>query len=377
MYSAVVVLGELCEFPADHPIRDLAAGQTVPVQPIDNNRVHVYTDQFGDCHGCVRALNFCYSPNAQKEVMTVEIRTPGTILVTHTVTVNSTNDLYNCAQRYTLNTPFCCVEQTLTEPFVVASQNRHYALRIGNTASLLLRHSTETVNGRQEHHNGMTMSGPVHKPLFYFIIDPSDGRLPVTIDFNDDVFNSGNCSNMPTTVTPTTSTSGSATETTTDTTTGSPTDSAPGSTTRSVTAETSASESVSDSSTDGVAVPSTSSYSTTSSSPTSTPPPTHPPAIPPPPTEHGVDTAAQSGDDSSSSSTAPVAGVVAALLSIIMVLVVVVVVALLCLRKRQRQRKVVVSRAGEETGGILNLVYGGMYTRHITVYNMNPIRYAC
>ena len=63
----------------------------------------------------------------------------------------------------------------LTEPFVVGHQNLHYRLRIGNTASLLLRHQTETVAGRQEDLHGNNI-GPVYKPLFYFTIDPDDGR---------------------------------------------------------------------------------------------------------------------------------------------------------------------------------------------------------
>ena len=60
--SAVVVSGELCEFPSDHPIQDLESGGTVPVQLMDNNRVHIYTNWFDSCHGCVRSLRFCYRP---------------------------------------------------------------------------------------------------------------------------------------------------------------------------------------------------------------------------------------------------------------------------------------------------------------------------
>ena len=173
--SAVVVSGQLCEFPSDHPIQDLESGGTVPVQEMDNNRMYIYTDQFESCHGCVRSLRFCYSPNSD-ELMTIEIRSPGGVLRdSHVVTVDSTNDRTNCAERYSLITAYCCVEQMLTEPFVVGSQNLHYRLRIGNVASLLLRHQTETVAGRQEDLHGTT-TVPVYKPLFYFTIDPDDGR---------------------------------------------------------------------------------------------------------------------------------------------------------------------------------------------------------
>ena len=178
MYSAVVALVELCEFPADHPIRDLAPEETV--QPMVNNRVYVYTDRFDNCRGCVRALNFCYRLHSDEELMTVEIRQPGNsgkVNTTHTVTVNSTNDRINCTQRYSLGHTDCCVEQTLTEPFVVANRNIRYALRFGNTASLLLHHLNETVAGHCEDHNGDNMSGTVYKPLFYFAIDQSGGKL--------------------------------------------------------------------------------------------------------------------------------------------------------------------------------------------------------
>ena len=176
MCSAVVVSGELCEFPSDHPIQDLESGGTVPVEAMVNNRVFIYTDQFDSCHGCVRSLRFCYRPFGD-ELMTIEIRNLGGGLQdSHIVTVDSTNDRTNCAERYSLNHVYCCVEQILTEPFVVGNDNLHYRLRIGNTASLPLRHQTETVAGRQEHLNGEVIEGDVYKPLFYFTIDPDDGR---------------------------------------------------------------------------------------------------------------------------------------------------------------------------------------------------------
>ena len=37
----------------------------------------IYTDEFGDCSGCVRALNFCYRPGVDNDndtLLTVEIR---------------------------------------------------------------------------------------------------------------------------------------------------------------------------------------------------------------------------------------------------------------------------------------------------------------
>ena len=174
--SAVVVSGELCEFPSDHPIQDLESGVAVPVQLMDNNRVHIYTDWFDSCHGCVRSLRFCYRPFGD-ELMTIEIGNSGSVLIdSHVVTVDSTNDITNCAERYSLDTVYCCVEQMLTEPFVVGSQNWHYRLRYGNVASLLLRHQTETVAGRQEGLNGGVIQNTVYKSLFYFTIDPDDGR---------------------------------------------------------------------------------------------------------------------------------------------------------------------------------------------------------
>ena len=181
MCSAVVVSGQLCEFPSDHPIQDLESGVAVPVQVMDNNRVHIYNTSFGSCHGCVRSLRFCYRPHSD-ELMTIEIRNPGNgaggggLQASHIVTVHATNDRTNCAERYSLNHTDCCVEQMLTEPFVVGNQNLHYWLRFGNVASLLLRHQTETVAGRQEGLNGGVIQNTVYKPLFYFTIDPGDSK---------------------------------------------------------------------------------------------------------------------------------------------------------------------------------------------------------
>ena len=71
--SAVVVSGQLCQFPSDHPIQDLESGGTVPVLEMGNNHVYIYTDQFGSCHGCVRSLRFCYRPQTD-EFITIETR---------------------------------------------------------------------------------------------------------------------------------------------------------------------------------------------------------------------------------------------------------------------------------------------------------------
>ena len=176
--SAVVVSGELCEFPSDHPIQVLESGGTVPVLEMLNNRVYIYTDWFESCRGCVRSLRFCYRPFGD-ELMTIEIRNPGGgdgLSASHIVTVDSTNDMTNCAEQYSLGHTDCCVEQILTEPFVVGNDNLHYQLRFGNVASLLLRHQTETVAGRQEGLDSGVIEDDVYKPLFYFTIDPDDGR---------------------------------------------------------------------------------------------------------------------------------------------------------------------------------------------------------
>ena len=185
MCSAVVVSGQLCEFPSDHPIQDLESGGTVPVEVMGNNRVFIYTGQFESCQGCVRSLRFCYQPSSD-ELMTIEIGNNGGgggLSTSHTVTVDSTNDRTNCAERYSLITEYCCVEQMLTEPFVVGNHNLHYRLRFDNVPSLLLRHLNETVAGRQEDLNGGVIEGDVYEPLFYFTIDPGDGRSLNQLDY--------------------------------------------------------------------------------------------------------------------------------------------------------------------------------------------------
>ena len=180
--DVVLVAGE-CVFPSDNPIQDLVEGGTVPAQPVGIYRTYVYTDEFGtECCGCVRALNFCYrlGNSESEELMTIEIRGPGNsgqVRDNYTVVVNSMRDRTNCTERYNLGHDDCCVVQTLSESFEVDSQNNFYALRIQNPVSLLLFHSTETVAGHWEDRFGNVMQGAVYKPLFYFVIDPSDGRL--------------------------------------------------------------------------------------------------------------------------------------------------------------------------------------------------------
>ena len=136
-------MGEQCEFPDDNPIQDLESGQTVQTEPMGNNLVYVYTDEFGDCRGCVRSIKFCYRPGSgqSEDLVTNEIRNTGNnVVASHTVTVNADNDRTNCTESYSLIHIDCCVEQMLTEPLVVSSPQWHYALRRANSLSLLLCH---------------------------------------------------------------------------------------------------------------------------------------------------------------------------------------------------------------------------------------------
>ena len=176
LFSAVAVLGEICQFPPDHPVQDLESGEAVQTQILDHSRVYIYSDTFGSCHGCVRSVKFCYRLGSleSEDLMTIEIGNGPR--ATHTVTVNSTRDS-NCGARYSLDFAECCVEQMLTESFVVQSPDWNYALKIFNPTSSLLRHLTETVNGQQKDLNGVPNEAPLYNPLFYFTIDTSDGRL--------------------------------------------------------------------------------------------------------------------------------------------------------------------------------------------------------
>ena len=158
----------------------------IQVQVVVTNRVYIYNQKFGNCHGCVRALNFCYrlGGSSTNELMTIEIRGPGNsgVRATHTVMVDTNSGGRNCAERFNL-TDFndCCVEQNLTVAFEVNNQNNHYALRIPNTGHLLLY--DQPVDGEHKDHNGNPNQEAVHQPLFYFTIDKSDSRPSITANY--------------------------------------------------------------------------------------------------------------------------------------------------------------------------------------------------
>ena len=175
--SAVVVMGETCQFPPDHPIQNLTAGQMVPVTEMERHRVYIYNRTFGDCRGCVRSLTFCYKPGSTDEPMAIEIRNPQNdrIHTNHTVRVDVINDFYYCAERYNLSSNYCCVNQELTAPFMV-QEDRKYALNSGNTGSPLL-HQNDNVSGTLLDWHGSHLADTLYKPLFYFTIDSSSGRL--------------------------------------------------------------------------------------------------------------------------------------------------------------------------------------------------------
>ena len=129
--------------------------------------------------GCVRAVNFCYSPRgdaATETLFTVEIRKNNDEVETsRDVIVNPDSDRNN--RTNCLNDGLdCCLEQILAEPFSVV-HNRHYiyALRIPlGPKSLLLQNISELANGHQiDINNGATINSPLHKPLFFFSINSS------------------------------------------------------------------------------------------------------------------------------------------------------------------------------------------------------------
>ena len=163
----------------------MTSGQTIQVQVVSTNRVYIYNQIFDDCHGCVRALHFCYrfGGSGTSELMTIEIRDPENsgVQATLTVMVDPNIGTNNCAERFTLSEfKYCCVEQNLTVSFQVDNQNNHYALKIPNTGHLLLYDTNQPVDGEQEDHNGNPIPVPVHQPLFYFTIDKSDSRSSIT-----------------------------------------------------------------------------------------------------------------------------------------------------------------------------------------------------
>ena len=167
------VSGDQCDFPPDHPTYQSDNG----LQIVDQIRVYVYTDTFGDCSGCVRAVNFCYLPRggaATETLFTVEIRKNNNEVETsRDVIVNPDSDRNN--RTNCLNDGLdCCLEQILAEPFSVV-HNRHYALRVTfGPHSLLLQNMSELANGHQININdGSTIDSPLHKPLFFFSINSS------------------------------------------------------------------------------------------------------------------------------------------------------------------------------------------------------------
>ena len=65
-----------------------------------------------------------------------------------------------------------------------------------------------------------------------------------------------------------------------------------------------------------------------------------------------------------------IAGVIVAVLVIIIILTIAVIVVVMCIKRKQKERRVIVSRAGEETGGIPNVVYGGIIILHSLSHNV-------
>ena len=107
--SVGVVLGE-CEFPSDHP--DFTPEPPVHAQVLDRPRVYEHNDEFGDCSGCVRALNFCYRPSSidNETLFTVEIRNrTGNVYLSRDVIVRSRTALGSC-ESYNPTMTDCCVE---------------------------------------------------------------------------------------------------------------------------------------------------------------------------------------------------------------------------------------------------------------------------
>ena len=180
--SVGMVLGE-CEFPCDHP--DFAPEPPVSAQAFDQYRVYEYTDEFGDCSGCIRALNLCYRPGVYKDndtVFTLEIRNrAGNVELSQDVTVRSMTALGSC-ENYSPDLSDCCVEQVLPEPFTV-NHAHHFSLMaqlyaIGRNMDGTtivhtpqpLHHQSEMTNGRiMDPISGQNLSVTViPKPLFFF-----------------------------------------------------------------------------------------------------------------------------------------------------------------------------------------------------------------
>lgn len=177
--NAVSGDGELCRFPSDSPLCDLENGMNVPVVVMGSSRTFVYTTPFGDCRGCVRKIKFCYQPHGNEVLlMTAQIRSANGSprpIASYDITVNATRDRVDCSQRHNLLYTYCCLEQTLTEPFMVDERNRFFALKMYNSVSLLLRHADRTVPGEQQD-NGVTITEMVYAPVLYFTINTTDGK---------------------------------------------------------------------------------------------------------------------------------------------------------------------------------------------------------
>ena len=171
-------MGQLCEFPSDHPIRNLKEQQTVPVEEMENNHVYVYNTTFG-MNGCVRRLTFCYRPQSGTELMDIEIRNSGNGQNPTIRNVSVSVDAgMMCAEIPTLNHAYCCVNKT--SEFMVQN-NMSYALRMPNTGNLLLRHQNNTVPGYWTNLHGENRLESLYKPLFYFSIDTSSGTLHIAM----------------------------------------------------------------------------------------------------------------------------------------------------------------------------------------------------
>ena len=176
------VIGE-CEFPSNHPSFAHPEQSNLPKQLL-TGIVYVYTDEFGGCSGCVTEVNFCYLPSggsSSETILTVMIRNIGDQTTTSLgITVDpgsySSSDRTNCIDG--LNDPYCCIRQTLMEPFSVG-QNHDYALRAeSGVNSRALRDRHMTASGHQRFANtDALIVGSVYKPFFFFTINPDDSTF--------------------------------------------------------------------------------------------------------------------------------------------------------------------------------------------------------
>ena len=145
----------------------------------------MYTDEFSDCNGCVTAVNLCYIPGSgsTETIFTVMIinngdQTTNSLDITVDPGSDSSNRTINCMSDG-LNYPYCCIRQTLMEPFSVV-QNRHYALELQfGVTSQALRDRYVTTNGHQLDavNTDVTISDTVYKPFFFFTINPDDSTF--------------------------------------------------------------------------------------------------------------------------------------------------------------------------------------------------------